>query len=203
MASTKTSSTSARDRILHAAERTILARGYPGTTVDEICDAADVSKGSFYHHFDSKEALGLAVLEAYYGRGIARLMQGPFMAETDPVRRCLGLLDHAESIGEEVWADGCILGTYAVDLAETSPRIHRAVSKRLTGLVDALTPLFRDALAEAPGRGRKAIRPQELAEQFLAAVEGSIVLSKAHGDVSRITHGIRTLRVMLEGYLTR
>lgn len=192
--------TSTRDRIVQAAERIILARGYPGTTVDEICAAADVSKGSFYHHFDTKEALGLAVLDAYYERGITRLLEGPFMAETDPVRRCLGLLDHAESIAEEVWADGCILGSYAVDLAEANAHIHGAVSKRLTELAEALTPVFREALAEAP-RDDEAIRAEELAEQFLATVEGAIVLSKAYGDAARITGGIRTLRVMLEGYL--
>lgn len=194
------------ERIVHAAERIILERGYPATTVDEICAAADVSKGSFYHHFDSKETLGLAVLDAYYARGVARLMEGPFMDEADPVRRCLGLLEHAESIGEEVWADGCILGSYAVDLAEASPRIHGAVSERLDQLVEALEPVFRAALAEAPRHDEMmgaGIGAEELTEQLLAAIEGSIVLSKAHGDPSRITRGIRTLRVTIEGCLTR
>ena len=191
-----------RKRILEVAENLILSRGYPSTTIDEICDTAGVSKGSFYHYFDSKEHLGLAVLEAYYARGIARLMDGPFREEREPVRRCLALLDHAEAIAEEVWADGCVLGSFAVDLADSSPRIHRAVSTRLSTLAQELAPVFREALERAP---RRAAAPsaEALAEQFLAVVEGAIVLSKAHGDAGRIPAGIRTFRRLLELWLGR
>lgn len=178
----------------------MLSRGYPSTTVDEICDAADVSKGSFYHYFDSKEDLGLAVLGAYYSRGIARLKDGPFQEERDPVRRCLALLDHAEAIAEEVWADGCVLGSFAIDLADTSPRIHGAVSRHLSSLAKELAQVFREALERAPRRAA-ALSAEALAEQFLAAVEGAIVLSKAHDDPGRIPAGIRTFRRLLEAWL--
>jgi TetR/AcrR family transcriptional repressor of nem operon len=192
--------TSARDRLLEAAEALFLARGYGGAAVDEVCAAAGASKGSFYHHFESKEALGLAVLEAYYERGLSRLMDGPFHEESDPIRRCLAFLDHAAAIAEDVWAAGCVLGSFALELGETSPALHGAVSARLETLTDTLSPVFEAAL-EAGGRSGEGPSGRDLAEQFLAAVEGSIVLARAHGEPVRIPVGIRTYRRLLESYV--
>ena len=52
-----------KERLLTAAKELFLARGYAATTVDAICEKAALTKGSFYYFFDSKEELGLAVLE--------------------------------------------------------------------------------------------------------------------------------------------
>ena len=52
--------TSARDKLLEAAFALIRAKGYSATTVDELCAAAGVTKGAFFHHFESKEALAVA-----------------------------------------------------------------------------------------------------------------------------------------------
>src|SRR6516164_5841126 len=57
--------TETRARLLDAARDVIRAKGYAGSTVDDICAAAGVSKGSFFHHFDSKEELGIAALERF------------------------------------------------------------------------------------------------------------------------------------------
>src|SRR6516165_5036329 len=57
--------TETRARLLDAARDVIRANGYAGSTVDDICTAAGVSKGSFFHYFDSKEELGIAALERF------------------------------------------------------------------------------------------------------------------------------------------
>ena len=190
-----------RERILEAAETLFLARGFAGTAVDDVCTAADSSKGSFYHHFESKEALALAVLDAYYARGLTRLMSGPFHREADPIKRCLAFLRHAEDISVEVWSEGCILGSFAADLADSSPRVHGAVANRLKNLAAALAPLFAAALAQQSARPRRPTA-DDLAHQFLAVVEGAIVLAKAHRQPPRIAAGIRSYRQVLEGFMT-
>ncbi len=57
-----------RRALLEAAERLFASRGYLAVSVDEICRAAGVSKGAFYHHFASKQAVFLALLEAWLQR---------------------------------------------------------------------------------------------------------------------------------------
>ncbi|MGD8584687.1 MAG: TetR/AcrR family transcriptional regulator [Chloroflexota bacterium] len=52
-------------RILNAAETTFAQLGYDGTSVSAICQAAGVSKGAFYHHFNSKQALFLQLLDRW------------------------------------------------------------------------------------------------------------------------------------------
>jgi AcrR family transcriptional regulator len=55
--------TQSTERILAGAKELFLARGYAATTVDAICEKAELTKGSFYYFFDLKEDLGLAVLD--------------------------------------------------------------------------------------------------------------------------------------------
>jgi len=54
-----------RDKLLHTAEELMLRDGYSATRVDDVIRKAGVSKGSFYHFFDSKESLGLAAIDQY------------------------------------------------------------------------------------------------------------------------------------------
>ena len=53
-----------RARLLDAALTVIRAKGYADTTVDELCRAAGVTKGAFFHHFRSKEELAVAAAGA-------------------------------------------------------------------------------------------------------------------------------------------
>jgi TetR/AcrR family transcriptional regulator, transcriptional repressor for nem operon len=70
-----------------AAKELFLARGYAATTVDAICEKAELTKGSFYYSFDSKEDLGLAVLDWSLRRSVQMLASGPHVRITDPVER--------------------------------------------------------------------------------------------------------------------
>ncbi len=186
--------TTAREKLLAAAQELMLERGYNATTVDEICTHAGVSKGSFYHFFDSKEELGLATLEAYYNQGIATLMSGPFTREEDPTKKLFGFLEQTEKHSEEFWGHGCLLGTFAVDLAETHPLIRQRVAEQFDRLALELSRLF-EPLAAPDGGGPTA---KELATSYLVALEGSIVLAKAFDDPSRIRAGLETFRRQLE-----
>ncbi len=53
----------ARQKLLDAAVSVIRTKGYSATTVDELCASAGVTKGAFFHHFKSKDALGVAAAE--------------------------------------------------------------------------------------------------------------------------------------------
>jgi TetR/AcrR family transcriptional repressor of nem operon len=181
----------AKDKLLDAAQALMLSKGYPATTVDEICAEAGVSKGSFYHFFKSKEELGIAVLENYFQKGSQRLADGPYLDIEDPLERVFGFLDYIAEIAEEMWGHGCLLGTFALDLAETNPDLHGRVSEAFTNVAKDIAGNF-EPVAEI-GAGAE-LSGEELAEQFLAVLEGAIVLAKAHRDWDRVPRALDNFR---------
>jgi TetR/AcrR family transcriptional repressor of nem operon len=183
----------AREKLLAAALELMLARGYPATTVDEICQAAGVSKGSFYHFFDTKEQLALAALDAYLARVGQRVAEGPHSAIQEPRERALAFVDHIVDVAGEVWGDGCLMGSFALDVVETSPAIQQAVSETFTRVARGYAEAFAPALA-AGGDGSADERAADLAEQFVVAVEGGIVLAKAHRDWRYATRALARFR---------
>lgn len=180
----------ARLKLLDTALDLFLAKGYPATTVDEICQAAGVSKGSFYHAFESKEALGFAVLEHYLRRVGEQLRDGPHTGIEEPRQRALAFLDHLVAVGGRVWASGCLMGSFALDLAQISPAIRTAVKRTFDdvarGYAKALEPLFEGQ------DGRE--RAREFAEHYLVIIEGGIVLAKAYGEASYVTRALARFR---------
>jgi TetR/AcrR family transcriptional repressor of nem operon len=183
-----------KEKLVDAARRLMLSKGYAATTVDEICEEAVLSKGSFYHFFSTKEEIGLAALEAFHQRGQKRLSEGPFTAVADPVERVFSFVDHAESVSKDLWSEGCLLGTFAVDLAETHPAVRKRVSELFDKSIANLAKVF-EPIASKNKNGPSA---QELAEHFISLLEGAIVLGKAYDDIKRIPESIREFKRYLQ-----
>jgi len=180
-----------RTSIVRTARSLMLKYGYSATSVDDICSKAGVTKGSFYHFFETKEELGLAVLNGFYDDGVARVAGGAYAAMHDPYRRLRGLFDHLEAIGPELWRNGCLMGNFACELAESSQIIRRRVAEIFEELVNRWVPLFQP-VARSP---REAAA---LAEQTLMVIEGAVVMARAHDDPSRIAAGLRRFRRTIE-----
>jgi TetR/AcrR family transcriptional regulator, transcriptional repressor for nem operon len=184
-----------KERILAAAKELFLARGYAATTVDAICEKAGLTKGSFYHFFESKEELGLAVLDWSLQRGGRILADGPHREIADPVERALAFIDHIANCSSELWSGGCLLGSFALELAETNARMQKAVSGMFQEVTDEFAAMLKPLVAHTGGKQGPTAR--ELADQLLGTLEGSIVLAKAHRDPSRIPKAIRTFRLAM------
>lgn len=184
---------SAKEKIVDAALELLLRQGYPGTTVDEICAKAGVSKGSFYHSFDSKEAMGLAALAAYYQSGAEKLMTGPFMALEDPVAKAEGFLTHTEAIAADHWRQGCLLATLALDIGDGDSRIREEVRRLFEEFEEGLAAMFAPFASKDGGPTAR-----EIARHFLVVTEGAIVLARAHGDPGLIPEGFAPFRQYLK-----
>jgi len=181
----------ARDKLIEAAEAEMLAKGYSGTTVDQICERAGVSKGSFYHFFSTKEDLGLALLDAYFERNRGIVGQAPAV-DGDPRGQALAFVDHLLAVAGKLWGGGCLLGSFALDLAETNPTIADAISERFRAFAGVLAEGFAP-LAEA-GSGDAAA----LAEQFIVTVEGALILARAHHDWGYVDRALERFRKSIE-----
>ncbi len=188
-----------RERILEAAQSLILSKGFPATRVDEVCVAAGVTKGSFYHHFESKDELAMVLVDHYYVTLAEQLCAGEWAGERDSVDRLRAFLDHAIKVVKgPLLKRGCLLGSFALDLSQTHPKIRAAIEDRLDRLTNAVTPTIREALKQ---RSVKAVNAAALARQFVSVLQGSIVLAKAYGDHAKVTEGIRCYRVMVDALL--
>jgi len=169
------------DRLCNEAQVLMLRKGYPSTGVDEICKAAGVTKGSFYHHFASKEALAVELIDRFYRSLEQALGAGDFLDEADVSRRCAGFLNHSiRLLRGAALRDGCLLGSFALDLAESNPEIQKQLSVRFDSMTKFAQSIFAAVDKERPLPGK--LTPKRLARQYITAIQGGIVLAKAHGN---------------------
>ena len=189
------SANQSKERILAAAKELFLARGYAATTVDAICEKAELTKGSFYYFFDSKEDLGLAVLAWSIRQGAQMLASGPHVRIVDPVEKAFAFLEHLEKCSPELWSGGCLLGSFSMELADTNSRMQQAVAGMFQSLADDFAEKLQPIAAQCAGK--PALSASELADALLGVVEGSIILAKAHRDPTRIPKAIRGFRLSL------
>jgi TetR/AcrR family transcriptional repressor of nem operon len=180
-----------RDKLVRTAEKLMLRGGYSATRVDDVIRSAGLSKGSFYHFFESKEALGLAALERYYADRVGRLAAGPHAAEEDPLRRAHAFLEHAARIAPELWQEGCLLASFAADAAGSFPVVAQALEQR----TDELRALLADLLSPLATAG---VTATDLADDFLVCIEGSIVLARIHGDPDYLQRAVERFRRCIE-----
>ena len=129
-----------KTKLLNAALNVIRAKGYSATTVDDICHAAGVTKGSFFHHFKSKDDLALSAA-AYWGEMTEGFFaSAPYHQSKDPLERLLGYVDFRGEILQGDLPDyTCLLGTLVQETYATHPDIRAACDKGMSTHIDILT----------------------------------------------------------------
>ncbi|MFC4608775.1 TetR/AcrR family transcriptional regulator [Streptomyces maoxianensis] len=176
----------ARERLLDAACGLILSRGYGMIGVAEICARADVKKGSFYHFFESKQALTVEAINAHWAAQRASwvaILRGDGPAE-DRLERLF--LDQASAQRaaktEEGAVNGCLFGNLALELS-TQDAIVQA---RLTEIFDEQIDLVHAALTDAAAQGTipAPAATRTTARAVLAQLEGMVMFAKLANDPS-------------------
>ena len=185
-----------KEKLVRAARKLMLAQGYPITSVDDILEAAGVSKGSFYHYFDSKEELALAAMHEFLADGAALMMDGPFRDIADPRKRSLAFLKHVESVAMRLWDHGCLLVMFSVELAGTSPKVREETSAVLLDLIERVGSILRPLTKE--GGGNILMTASAMANMYMAIIDGSLVYARATGDSSCIARNLKTFRQQIE-----
>jgi TetR/AcrR family transcriptional repressor of nem operon len=181
-----------RTKLIRTAERLMLRDGYSATRVDDVISKAGLSKGSFYHFFDSKESLGIAALDHYFADRVQRLGAGAYAAESDPLARAHGFLEFASEVSASLWKEGCLLANLAADAAGSSRIVANALRKRTSELRAMLAELLSPFSTPTAS-------PTDLADQFLVCIEGAIVLARIYGDPGYLERSIRQFRACVSG----
>jgi TetR/AcrR family transcriptional repressor of nem operon len=143
----------ARERLLQSARDVIRRQVYAGTTVDDICEDAGVTKGALLHHFKSKEELGVAAAQYWADTTAALFAQAPYHAHSDPLERVLAYPDFRKSILRgEIAEFTCLVGTMTQEVYESSPAVRDACA---TSIFGHAATLESDIVAAMRARGVK------------------------------------------------
>lgn len=170
----------ARARILEAAVSLVRHRGFAATAVDDLCAAAGVTKGAFFHHFASKEALGVALVEHWTAMTGAMFAAHPYHAAPDPLDRVFAYLDLRRSFLDwPIPEFSCVAGTAVQELHESHPAIRVAAGASVRSGMAHVERHLAEALAAHPVAG---VTAEGLALMVQVAVQGGIVMAKALDD---------------------
>lgn len=168
-----------KQAILEAATRLMLEKGYVATTVDEICAAGGVTKGSFFYYFKNKEDLGKALVRCF-GTRQQSMIERQLDGIADPLDRIYAYLDFIIKVSKDCCSKGCLVGTFAQELHESHPEIKSLCSESFHQHAAFLKAEL--VAAKQVHASQSRIDVDGLAESFMAMTQGAMILIKAHDD---------------------
>jgi len=179
-----------RERLLQAASREIYRSGFQSASLDTILAVAGVTKGALYHHFDSKETLGHAVVEEIIAPDVHGKWVRPLQSVKDPIAALIAAVQRIPVRPVDV-RGGCQLNNLA---QEMSP-LDAGFRKRLAIIFDAWREAVASVLREGQTRGsvRRDVKPADAAALLVAMVEGYASLAKNAQDPKVMKAGIKNI----------
>lgn len=185
-----------REKLLETAQRLMLAKGYTATSVGEICEAANLTKGSFFHYFASKEILGKAVMDRYVNTMFQAVQNAPFSKKRSPLERLNGYIDFMIEISKDpARRSGCLLGNFAQVLTDTHPEIRTQCAAHFRLWADMLKQELDAANAVYKVKG---LDTGSLADHFIALFEGSLMLAKTKQELDVVANNLDHFRNYLK-----
>jgi len=182
---------STRDRLIESARFLFWERGYAGTSMSELLAHAEVNSGSFYHFFDSKEALLRAVLEQYIELLRPMVVDPAFATTPTPLDRIFAILaGYRERILMTKCTFGCPLGRLALEVDPENAPAHKLIAQNFQGWIEAV----RECLVEMRPALPRGTDIDALATFILVTMEGGVMLSRSYRSVEPYDRAVAQLR---------
>lgn len=180
----------ARLRLLEAARDIIRAKGFAGTSVDDLCATAAVTKGAFFHHFASKEALGIAAAQFWAETTSEFFAAAPYHQPSDPFERVLAYVAFRRAIIQgEIAEFTCLVGTMVGEMFATFPAVRDACAASIFGHAATLEA---DIIAAIATRNIVPVGwdAASLGRHTQTVLQGAFILAKAGNDPALAREGL-------------
>jgi TetR/AcrR family transcriptional regulator, transcriptional repressor for nem operon len=180
-----------RDRLINSARFLFWDRGFAGTSMADLLAHAQVNSGSFYHFFESKEALLREVLEQYLTL-LRPVIVHPAFAKTDkPLERIFAILEgYRSGILRTECRYGCPLGRLALEIDPENRPAHKLIAQNFQGWIDAV----RECVEAMKDRLPRGTDREALATYVLVVMEGGVMLSRSYASVEPFDRAVQQLR---------
>jgi TetR/AcrR family transcriptional repressor of nem operon len=175
---TKTTPTSTRQHLIDVGLELMRKYGYGATGLQEILHAAGVPKGSFYHHFHSKEEFTVALIERYVTLEAEHCQQVLGNTRLAPLKRLRRYFeDLIRMAGQSAAIQGCLLGSLSLEVATSSTLLQGRLSSSFTFWQAGIAMVLQEAVEK--GDLPKSIGSEALAGFVLNSWEGALLRSQA------------------------
>lgn len=183
----------ARVALLDAALALVRRQGWSATSIDQLCRAVGVTKGAFFHHFESKAALGVAAAQRWTEVTSPLFANAPYHRHADPLNRILGYLDFRRDIVQgPLEAFTCFAGTTVQEVFAESEPVRAACGRCISDHALSLEADFEAALHKYRPRAR--VTAASLALHTQTVLQGGFVLAKAAGNSGPLLDAIEHLK---------
>ncbi len=193
--------TETRQQIMDTAQGMILERGFSGTSVDHVINSLGLTKGAFFHHFNSKDDLATALIQRFVDEGIRTFDE--FMGRArkfsdDPLQQLLLLagLYEEQFDGLEEPYEGCLMAAYVYELEQFGEHVRPIISAEFLHWRRELTVLLGQIAKRYPPRAEVDL--VALADMFISTFEGAFVVSKALQDPQVTAQQLRLYKTFIE-----
>lgn len=191
-----------KQRILDAAQEQILKRGFAATSVDDIQEAADISRGTFFYHFPSKAELARTLIERYAAADremIEDFLERAEKLATDPLQQALIFLALHEELLEHVSPEeaGCLFASYSYEAGVFDPETQALIRESIDHWRRVLGGKLESAMARHEPRIPDT-DPYLLADVAYGVLQGAFILRRSLDDPGLMARHVREFRSYLE-----
>jgi len=179
-----------RECLLQAASREIYRSGFQSASLDTILAVAGVTKGALYYHFDSKEALGYAVIDEVIAPDVHSKWVHPFESVKDPIDALIRAVQGIPVRPTDV-RGGCQLNNLAQEMSPLDAGFRRRMAIIFDAWRQAVASILREG--QTDGSVRREVEPDDAAGLLIAMVEGYASLAKNAQDPKVMKAGIKNI----------
>lgn len=167
-------------RLLEQGMAMLLKRGYNDLGVAALLDATQIPKGSFYHHFSSKEDFALQVIDVYMNEVHKGLDQFLGDRSVPPLKRVRGFFEGTVQKYRGEGYLGCLLGGLGQELSGVSETFRRKVEECFNTIAGRIAVVLQEAIDD--GDLAKGTDPQKMAELLVNCWEGAALRTRLRRD---------------------